>query len=102
MADLKQQIRDQLGKKLTQIVRRHRDDVVGFELNRPIYDQQSGLDSLDLAEVFAWMEQAFGVDPMQLGEGSISTWEELLDRVSSNGHSTRVLSSTDDLRQNEI
>jgi acyl carrier protein len=81
MSQVQQQIRDQIRTRLTQIVRRHRDKVDDFDLDSPIFDSQSGLDSLDLAEIFAWMEQAYGVDPLRVREWSVSTWGEFVDKV---------------------
>ncbi len=90
MADLKQHIGDQLQAKLTQILRRHQDAVSDFDLSRPMFDVQSGLDSLDLAEVFAWVEQAYGIDPMQIREWDLPTWDAFAERVSREGRSTQT------------
>ena len=86
MADFKQQIRDQLQAKLTQILRRYKDGVVDFDLCLPMFDARLGLDSLDLAEVFAWVEQAYGIDPMQIREWDVPTWDAFAERVSKEGH----------------
>ena len=89
MADLKHHIGGQLQAKLTQILRRHQNAVSDFDLSRPMFDVQSGLDSLDLAEVFAWVEQAYGIDPMQIREWNVSTWDAFAERISREGRSTQ-------------
>lgn len=81
MVNEKQQIRNQFKAKLIQVMQRHRVDVVDVDLNHSIYGEQYGLDSLDLAELFAWMEQSFGIDPAQIWEKPVSTWEEIMENV---------------------
>lgn len=92
MEDLNKHIRNQLRAKLTQILRRHQDGVVDFDLCRPMFDSQSGLDSLDLAEVFAWVEQAYGIDSMQIREWDVFSWEAFAERVFREGLSTQIRS----------
>ena len=81
MVDLKQHMRDQFKAKLLQIVRRHREAVNDFDLTQSIFDEASGLDSLDLAEVFAWVEQSYGIAPVLSKGWPVSTWGECVELV---------------------
>ena len=42
--------------KLLQIVRRYNEDAHAFDMSASVFDHALGMDSLDLAEVFSWIE----------------------------------------------
>jgi acyl carrier protein len=75
------EIRQQFEVKLLQIARRYHDDVRGFDMSVSVFDRTGGMDSLDLAEVFSWIEQTFGISPMDDQGLNYETWDDLAQWV---------------------
>ena len=61
--------------KLLQILRRYKEDVACFDMASSVFNHS--LDSLDLAEVFSWVEQQFGLSPMEDQDVQFQTWNDL-------------------------
>lgn len=69
--------------KLLQIVRRYNEDAHAFDMSASVFDHTLGMDSLDLAEVFSWIEHQFGDSPLD-GQGpQFETWNDLVQWVVS-------------------
>lgn len=77
------EIRQHFEAKLLQIVRRYHNDVQEFDMSGSVFDRTTGLDSLDLAEVFSWVEQSYGVSPIDDQGLRYETWEDLLQWIYS-------------------
>ena len=81
MTDPEKDIRLKFEAKLFQIVRRYQEDATAFDLYCSVFNHTMGMDSLDLAEVFSWVEQQFGVSPMDDQGLTFETWEDLVHWV---------------------
>ncbi len=75
------EINQQFEVKLLQIVRRYNDDAEVFDMSASVFDHSTGMDSLDLAEIFSWIEQTFGVSPMEDQGLKYETWDDLAQWV---------------------
>lgn len=64
--------------KLLQIVRRYDDGTHAFDMSAPVFDHALGMDSLDLAEVFSWIEHQFGDSPLDDQGLQFETWNDLV------------------------
>jgi acyl carrier protein len=57
------------------------DDAEVFDMSASVFDHSTGMDSLDLAEIFSWIEQTFGVSPMEDQGLKYETWDDLAQWV---------------------
>ena len=69
--------------KLLQIVRRYNEDAHAFDMSASVFDHTLGMDSLDLAEVFSWIEHQFGDSPLDDQGPQFETWNDLVQWVVS-------------------
>ncbi|MDA7560067.1 acyl carrier protein [bacterium] len=69
--------------KLLQIVRRYNEDAHAFDMSASVFDHALGMDSLDLAEVFSWIEHQFGDSPLDDQGPQFETWNDLVQWVVS-------------------
>jgi hypothetical protein len=79
----KQDIRERLEAKLVQVIARSHEGFVQFDLASPVVSNGDLMDSLDLAEVFAWIEQQYEVCPLQEGGLNGVRWEDLVSMVDA-------------------
>ena len=75
ITELEKEIMQQFEAKLLQILRRYTKDAASFDMATSVFNHS--LDSLDLAEVFSWVEQQFGISPMEDQDIQFQTWEDL-------------------------
>ncbi len=83
MNQAKQDIRERLEARLVEIIARSHEGYIQFDLASPIVSNEGLMDSLDLAEVFAWIEQQYEVCPMQEGGLGGVLWEDLVTMVDA-------------------
>ena len=79
----KREISKQFEVKLLQIVRRYQEDADVFDMSASVFERATGMDSLDLAEVFSWVEQSFGVSPMDDQGLRFETWDDFAQWVTN-------------------
>ncbi len=79
--ELEKEVLQKFEAKLLQIVRRYQEDVSSFDMSASVFNDC--LDSLDLAEVFSWVEQQFGVSPMEQGNLNFKNWEDVAQWVAN-------------------
>ena len=79
----KREISKQFEVKLLQIVRRYQEEADVFDMSASVFERATGMDSLDLAEVFSWVEQSFGVSPMDDQGLRFETWDDIAQWVTN-------------------
>jgi acyl carrier protein len=81
VTDSEKEIGRKFEAKLLQIVRRYQEDAAAFDMSASVFNHTMGMDSLDLAEVFSWVEQQFGISPMDDDGLTFATWNNLASWV---------------------
>ena len=76
-------IRQLFEAKLLQLVRRCDDKAHAFDMSASVFDHALGMGSLDLAEVFSWIEHQFADSPLDDQGFQFRTWNDLVQWVSS-------------------